>query len=119
MPRDVRALLKELPGPLRYRCVAASIGVRRQPDGLPGVWIDCGREATGLDPVPWAREAVRRRRDLPHVDRPRGHGKGYELVDGITIGGSDAVSAANVLHFTEQSTKTAKEVMRTAGVAVR
>lgn len=129
------------------QCVVASIDVRRQPDGRPKVWIDRGREATGLDPVAWAREAERRGAGeifLTSIDH-EGAGKGYDLdlvrsvveavsvpviafggaftwqhlVDGITIGGADAVSAANVFHFTEQSTKKAKEFMRTAGVAVR
>ena len=41
------------------------------------------------------------------------------LVDGITVGGADAVSAANVFHFTEQSTRNAKKHLASAGIDVR
>jgi len=41
------------------------------------------------------------------------------LVDGVVIGGADAVAAANIFHYTEHSTKKAKEFMRQAGIDVR
>jgi cyclase len=41
------------------------------------------------------------------------------LVDGIVIGGADAVAAANIFHYTEHSTKKAKEYMRLKGIDVR
>ncbi len=41
------------------------------------------------------------------------------LVDGIQIGRADAVSAANVFHYSEHSMKKAKEYMRQAGIDVR
>jgi cyclase len=41
------------------------------------------------------------------------------LADGILVGGADAVSAANVFHFTEQSTRKAKDFLRKSGIDVR
>jgi cyclase len=128
------------------QCVVVSIDVRRRADGMPEVWIDRGREATGLDAVAWAREAERRGAGellVTSIDR-EGGGQGYDLdlvrgvaeavgipviafggafewrhlVDGVAAG-ADAVAAANVFHFTEHSTRKAKDFMRAAGVAVR
>ena len=41
------------------------------------------------------------------------------LVEGIIIGGADAVAAANIFHYTEHSTKKAKKFMRQADIDVR
>ncbi len=41
------------------------------------------------------------------------------LVDGIVKGGADAVAAANIFHYKEQSTKKAKKYMREHGIDVR
>ena len=48
-----------------------------------------------------------------------GVGKWQDLVDGINIGKADAVSAANIFHYTEHSTFNAKEYMLKAGLNVR
>ena len=129
------------------QCIVASIDVRRSPEQVAEVYVDRGRERTTWAATDWAREAERLGTGeifLTSIDR-EGHGKGYDLelvrdvtqavtipviafggaftwqhlVDGIVQGGADAVSAANVFHFTEQSTKKAKQFMREAGVDVR
>ena len=129
------------------QCMVVAVDVRRDPDGTPVVWIDRGAERTTWNPVAWAREAEARGAGeifLTSIDR-EGSGLGYDLdlvrvvadavtipvvafggaftwrhlVDGVTIGGADAVSAANVFHFTEQSTRKAKEFMRNSGIDVR
>jgi len=41
------------------------------------------------------------------------------LADGITRGGADAVAAANIFHYTEQSTRKAKAFLEACGIAVR
>ena len=41
------------------------------------------------------------------------------LVDGVKVGGADAVAAANIFHYTEHATKKAKKFMRNAGIDVR
>lgn len=129
------------------QCIVASIDVRRSATGIPEVFVDRGREATGRNAIEWAREVEERGAGeifLTSIDH-EGAGKGYDLdlvrdvatavtipviafggaftwqhlVDGIVQGGADAVSAANVFHFTEQSTRKAKQFMREAGIDVR
>jgi cyclase len=41
------------------------------------------------------------------------------LVDGIKIGGAEAVLAASIFHYSEYSIREAKEAMRDAGINVR
>jgi cyclase len=56
--------------------------------------------------------------DIP-VIASGGVGNWQHLVEGIQKGGADAVSVANLFHFTEHSTKKAKEYMLAAGLDVR
>jgi cyclase len=129
------------------QCMVVAVDVRRDPDGAAAVWIDRGAERTAWTAADWAREAERRGAGeifLTSIDR-EGGGQGYDLplvrsvvdvvsipvvafggaftwshlVDGITVGGADAVSAANVFHFTEQSTRKAKDHLRQVGIDVR
>lgn len=48
-----------------------------------------------------------------------GVGQWQDFVDGIVHGGADAVAAGNIFHYTEHSTKKAKEYMQAAGLYVR
>ena len=48
-----------------------------------------------------------------------GVGEWQHFVDGIRIGTADAVSAGNIFHYSEHSTKKAKEFMVAAGLNVR
>jgi imidazole glycerol-phosphate synthase subunit HisF len=129
------------------QCMVVAVDVRRDPDGTPKVWIDRGAELTQWTAPVWAREAEARGAGeifLTSIDR-EGGGKGYDLdlvravvaavsvpvvafggvftwqhlVDGVTLGLADGVSAANAFHFTEHSTKKAKDFMRKSGVDVR
>lgn len=129
------------------QCIVVAIDARRADDGAPEVWIDRGRERTAWRADAWAREVERRGAGeifVTSIDR-EGAAQGYDLplvravvdavtvpviafggvfewqhlVDGVTVGGAEAVAAANVFHFTEHSTKKAKEFMRTAGIDVR
>ena len=140
------ALVTECALTFGAQCVVVGIDVRRDDSGTAVVWIDRGREATGLTAAAWAREAERRGAGeilLTSIDR-EGTGQGYDLelvrdvaaavsipviafggafewqhlVDGIRAG-AEAASAANVFHFTEHSTKKAKDFMRAAGIDVR
>jgi cyclase len=140
------ALIDECARIFGRQCIVVSIDVR----GGPGAWevfVDRGREPTGLDPVKWARQAEAAGAGelfVTSIDR-EGAGTGYDLdlvravadavgipviafggaftwqhlVDGVLIGGAEAVAAANVFHFTEHSTKKAKDYLRTAGIDVR
>lgn len=48
-----------------------------------------------------------------------GVGKWDDFIDGINMGHADAVAAGNIFHYTEHSTKKAKEHMEAAGLFVR
>lgn len=129
------------------QCIVVSMDVRRDGEGRHVVWIDRGRENTGMSVVEWARTArekgageilltsidhdgMRKGYDLElmaevtrAVDIPviafGGVGDWQHLVEGVNVGHVDAVSAGNIFHYTEHSTKKAKEFMREKGVEVR
>jgi cyclase len=129
------------------QCIVVSIDVRRDESGAPIVWIDRGRQSTGTSAVEWAKRAIDAGAGeilLTSIDRD-GMRNGYDLalmksvsgavsvpviafggvghwshmVAGVTEGEAEAVSAGNIFHFTEHSTKKAKEYLRGAGVDVR
>lgn len=129
------------------QCITTSIDVKKNESGKYEVIIDRGRKHTGLDPIKWAKEAEERGTGeifLTSIDRD-GTKEGYDLnlvksiseeitipviafggvgqwkhfVDGIENGRADAVSAANIFHFSEHSTYNAKNFMRDAGLNVR
>lgn len=111
------------------------------------VYIVNGSQETGLDPADWARKAEelgageifltsidqdgsQQGYDLNLVKKVSeavripviasgGVGEWQHLVDGITIGKADAVSAANIWHFSEQSLAKAKKFMLEKGIDVR
>lgn len=128
------------------QAVVVSIDARRKGTEKYEVFIDHGREATGFDPVDWAKKAEQRGAgeillnsidqdgalsgyDLPLIQGVSeavtvpvialgGVGKWGHLIDGVKAGAS-AVSAANIFHFTEQSTRQAKKYMANEGIDVR
>lgn len=129
------------------QCVVVSIDVKVYKDEGSEVYIDRGRERTNIPPHKWAKKAQEMGAgeiflncierdgfrqgydlDLLHsivgavgipVIAMGGVFKWQDLVDGVLIGGADAVAAANIFHYTEHSTKKAKEYMREAGIDVR
>jgi cyclase len=141
------ALLTEGAAVFGSQCVVVSIDARRTAEGRHEVYIDRGREATGLDPVAWARAAVAHGAGellVNSIDHDGNRG-GYDLelirgvaeavevpviafggvftwdhlVGGIVDGKAEAVAAANIFHYTELSTRRAKDHMRQAGIDVR
>jgi cyclase len=72
------------------------------------------RKGYDLDLISEVSDAV----DIP-VIAFGGVGHWQHLVDGVNVGGADAVSAGNIFHYTEHSTKKAKEFMGEKGVPVR
>lgn len=129
------------------QCVVVSIDVKRNAAGLEEVVIDRGRAPTGLDPVAWAQTAEAKGAGeifFNSVDHDGARG-GYHLAlirriaeavtipviamggvftwdhlaEGVTQGGADAMAAANIFHYTEASTKKAKDHLRKAGIDVR
>ena len=111
------------------------------------VHLHGGRTPTGIDAVEWAQEAVRRGAGeilLTSMDRD-GTRQGFDLVltravsdavtvpviasggvgsiehlvEGVSIGGADAVLAASIFHFREHTVADAKARMTADGIAVR
>jgi cyclase len=129
------------------QCIVVSIDARRNPEGRREVYVDRGREATGLDPVAWAQTAVAHGAGellVNSIDHDGNRG-GYDLelvrsvaeavdvpviafggvftwdhlVRGVVEAKADAVAAANIFHYTELSTRRAKDHLRQAGIDVR
>lgn len=129
------------------QCIVVSIDARRSDALGREVYVDRGREATGLAAVEWARIAEARGAGellVTSIDHDGARG-GYDLelirsvaeaveipviafggvftwdhlVAGVREGRAEAVAAANIFHYTEHSTKKAKEHLRASGVDVR
>ena len=111
------------------------------------MYLHGGRTPTGIDAVAWAAEAAalgvgeilltsmdrdgtREGFDLEltraisdtvgvPVVASGGVGTLQHLVDGVVIGGADAVLAASIFHFREHTIAEAKALMAAAGVTVR
>jgi len=127
--------------------IVISIDVRKKESNDYEVIINRGKEGTGLDPVKWAQKVQKLGAGeilLTSIDRDGtklgydldlirmvsenvsipviafgGVGKWQDLVDGINIGKADAVSAANIFHYTQHSTFNAKKYLIESGLNVR
>jgi cyclase len=111
------------------------------------VFLHGGRTPTGIDAVAWSTEAAERGAGeilLTSMDRD-GTREGFDLeltrtvsdavavpvvasggvgtlqhlVDGVVLGGADAVLAASIFHFREHTIAEAKALMAAAGIVVR
>lgn len=140
-------LLGELSSFMGSQSVVLSVDAKSTGKGTYEVYVDRGRTSTGQAPERWVSKAVadgagevflncidndgaRLGYDLELLRRVvrvaavpviamGGVSTWQHLVDGVKIGGADAVAAANIFHYTEQSTKKAKAYMLSKGVAVR
>ena len=133
---------------LRYgsQCIVASIDVKLI-DNSYFVYTDVGRSITKFTAFEFALycenlgcgeillNCVNKDGSLPGYDNvllsevssrvsipiiaAGGAGKWQDSVDGINIGGADAVATSNVFHFTESSIRSAKLFMSKRGIPVR
>ena len=129
------------------QCIVAAIDAKKCAVDQWQVYIHGGRTPTGIDVIEWAEEVValgageilltsmdrdgaRTGFDLrlvravaDAVDVPiiasGGVGSLQDLVDGIRIGGADAVLAASIFHYGEFTIAQAKAVMAGAGLEMR
>lgn len=129
------------------QCVVASVDVRRHADGNCECFSHAGTQATGREPVAWARELERLGAGeilLTSVERD-GTMQGYDIevirrvADAVTIpviasggagnydhlfqslseGKASAVAAASIFHYTQQTPLEAKRHLAAKGIAVR
>jgi cyclase len=129
------------------QCIVAAIDAKQAAPEAWEVYTHGGRTPTGLDAIDWAREVVARgageilltsmdrdgartgfdlaltRAIVDAVDVPviasGGVGTLQDLVDGIVVGGADAVLAASIFHYREFTIAEAKAALAAAGVEVR
>jgi cyclase len=129
------------------QCIVAAIDAKQCAVDRWQVYIHGGRTPTGIDAIEWAREVAAlgageilltsmdrdgvktgfdlklTRAVVDEVDVPviasGGVGTLADLVDGIRIGGADAVLAASIFHFGEFTVGQAKDAMRAAGIEIR
>ncbi len=141
------ALFADAAGRYGAQCIVAAIDARRSGSGGWEVYTHGGRNASGLDAVEWARTVTRlgageilltsmdrdgaktgfdldlTRAVADAVDVPviasGGVGTLQDLVDGIVLGGADAVLAASIFHYGEYTVAQAKAAMANAGIEVR
>jgi imidazole glycerol-phosphate synthase subunit HisF len=129
------------------QCIVAAIDAKHAGAGRWEVYTHGGRTATGLDAVAWARKVVSlgvgeilltsmdrdgarsgfdlalTRAVVECVEVPviasGGVGSLQDLVDGIAVGGADAVLAASIFHYGEFTVAQAKDALSGAGIEVR
>jgi cyclase len=128
------------------QCIVAAIDVKQCAVDRWQVYIHGGRTPTGIDAIEWAEEVVAQGAGeilLTSMDRD-GAKRGFDLritraivdavevpviasggvgvlqdlVDGISVGGADAVLAASIFHYGEFTIGQAKAAMRSAGIEV-
>lgn len=142
-------LIAEIAGQFGSQCVVVSIDGRRNPEMPSGYEAvgDRGRRPSGRDAREWAKQAVSLGageillNEIEHDGDKRGYDLEFvrlisdavstpvvamggvaswdHLVEGVRAGHAHAVAAGNIFHYTEHSTKKAKEFMAAAGLPVR
>jgi len=141
------AFISEAANTFGSQCIVISIDVRGTTYESYEVYIEHAKTPTGVHPVDWTKQVQDLGAGeiyLTSVDRD-GSMQGYDLdlmraitgvaeipviafggvgewqhmVEAVLEANVDAVSAANIFHYTEHSTKKAKEYLIDAGVDVR
>ncbi|OGY17007.1 MAG: hypothetical protein A2784_04060 [Candidatus Chisholmbacteria bacterium RIFCSPHIGHO2_01_FULL_48_12] len=140
-------ILQQAAASFGRQALVVSIDVKKKRWGKYEVVTGYGKEATGKDPVAWAktveglgageifltsmdRDGTQEGYDLKllrqvaeavgiPVIASGGVGKWQDLVDGVKQGKASAVAAANIFHFSEMSTVYAKKYMQQKGLDVR
>ena len=129
------------------QCIVVAIDAKQNGVGRWEVFTHGGRKAAGLDAVEWAKNmqalgageilltsmdkdgqktgfdlaltrAVTDALEIP-VIASGGVGNLQHLVDGVKLGGADAVLAASIFHYGEYTVQQAKQFMAQQGIEVR
>ena len=138
--------VKEAADKFGSQCIVVAVDAKASENSWEVVTYG-GRNRTGLDVLEWTQQVtdfgageilltsmdrdgtkegfdnklvsmVSSRISIP-VIASGGVGNLDHLVDGIKIGGAEAVLAASIFHYSEYSIREAKEAMRDAGINVR
>jgi len=129
------------------QCIVVAIDAKQVSPGRWEVFTHGGRKTTGLNAIDWARKmqglgageilltsmdrdgqkigfdlqltrAVTDALEIP-VIASGGVGNLQHLVDGVKLGGADAVLAASIFHYGEYTVHQAKQFMAQQGIEVR
>ena len=129
------------------QCIVVAIDAKQVSPGRWEVFTHGGRKATGMDAIEWAKKmqvlgageilltsmdrdgqkigfdlaltrAVTDALEIP-VIASGGVGNLQHLVDGVKLGGADAVLAASIFHYGEYTVQQAKLFMEQQGIEVR
>jgi cyclase len=140
-------LVADAAGRYGSQCIVVAIDAKQVASNKWEVFTHGGRKATGLDAVAWAKKmqslgageilltsmdkdgqksgfdlaltrAVTDALEIP-VIASGGVGNLQHLVDGVNLGGADAVLAASIFHFGEYTVQQAKQFMAGQGIEVR
>lgn len=140
-------LVEDAAGRYGSQCIVVAIDAKQTQPGRWEVFTHGGRKATGLDVVEWAKKmqtlgageilltsmgrdgsktgydlqlirAVTDALEIPLI-ASGGAGTLQHLVDGVKLGGADAVLAASIFHYGEFTIQQAKQYMAQQGVEVR
>jgi cyclase len=139
-------LVKEAASRFGSQCIVVAIDAKRVDDHWE-VFTHGGRKSTGLNAIDWAKKMVDygagellvtsmdkdgtkegfdlelTRKISNSVDVPiiasGGVGNLNHLVDGVKLGGADAVLAASIFHFGEYSIRDAKDFMKQHSIEIR
>jgi len=140
-------LVADAAGRYGSQCIVVAIDAKQVGPGRWEVFTHGGRRATGLDAVEWAKKmqnfgageilltsmdrdgqkigfdlaltrAVTDALEIP-VIASGGVGNLQHLVDGVKLGGADAVLAASIFHYGEYTVRQAKQYMAQQGIEVR
>ena len=143
---DRPELIREIASEFGSQCCVVAIDARRTDLGFE-VFVHGGRIPTGIDALAWAKQAEELGAGeilLTSMDRD-GTKQGFDieltramtdsgtipviasggvgtlqhLVDGVLLGGADAVLAASIFHFEDHTIAEAKHAMTDAGIQVR
>ncbi|MCE9549621.1 MAG: imidazole glycerol phosphate synthase subunit HisF [Betaproteobacteria bacterium] len=140
-------LVADAAGRYGSQCIVVAIDAKQVQPGRWEVFTHGGRQATGLDVVEWAKKlqalgageilltsmdrdgskigydlqltrAVTDALEIPLI-ASGGAGTLQHLVDGVKLGGADAVLAASIFHYGEFTIQQAKQYMAQQGIEVR
>ncbi|MEK7269395.1 MAG: glycosyl amidation-associated protein WbuZ [Planctomycetota bacterium] len=140
-------LISEASGTFGSQCIVVAIDARRREGGGYEAYVRGGTEATGLDPVAWAKrvealgageilltsidrdgtmegydlELTRQVADVVRIPVVAcgGAGRPEDFVDVVLRGHASAVAAGSIFQYTQTTPRSAKQVMRGTGIDVR
>lgn len=140
-------LVADAAGRYGSQCIVVAIDAKQIQPGRWEVFTHGGRQATGLDVVEWAKKmqalgageilltsmdrdgskigydlqltrAVTDALEIPLI-ASGGAGTLQHMVDGVKLGGADAVLAASIFHYGEYTIQQSKQYMAQQGIEMR